>query len=845
MRPSQLHHVLRFVLLFATFKCTHCFLGCNLCLDGSTITKPDYFLGLTEPFVINTCKALSDALLLLVDRENEFCGYAQQLGALCGCPVAENACSICEGSQNITRPRQSLDGLVDFTDFLSTSGLALTCALAESRMQTFQIGQAFCLKQPFDDLRRYCGCPSEDEEESKECTLCPGGEMVADQSGVDMFVNIENEDKLTCEDAKTLVAKTEKGTEVCNSIQRVSTQCGCPIPENACRLCKNGGVITDTNKRITTPSGEDVSCESFEAQLHNVESSSFECTSLDDDSYANFCGCSESEAFVPCTLCVGGETVPKPEKVIKGLDVLGLGFLKQTCDAMQGVALLVHEKTPSCKFARTMAQLCDCNPREENTCTICGSGADMTNPFKEVVFVFGPINNIYPEVFQGESRSRLSTCEIAQSAMASLYTQDDSWCYWNQLMRGQFCGCPDNSDIIALVWTQRCSGILSLSGSLLIIISILTKPRNVRWSPYNQIVLGISFFDSLSSTAYIIGTAFTPMELGLHGSIGNNASCGFEAWLFQIGITSVYYNVILCVYFLLVVKYNWTERKFNKVAAWVHLGVVAVGLTMAFAVIPFASPDWRWCYLGTPPQAASWMPGLFFFIIPVALCISAMTVLTVIFVRHVKQVYRKTQLTSMKRNGHKGRSLANRTFWQSVWFLAVFYAVWPIQFAAFMVPAVQHNYWIYVLAAIFGPLQGFLNALVVFCRDRNIIQRRVSGCTRKLLSRIDTIFTKTGSSEVVGAELAGDREAEQTVEEAAQLGIGGSRLGSVEEEEKAPEGALDGEGDVSDAGLDKRNQGLLEHAMNSGLLNDDDLQLFRRSIERIQSTRPVFGERNR
>ena len=539
MRSSQLH-ALPFVLLLATFKSSLGLEGCNLCLDGSTITKPDYVLGFTEPFVINTCKALSDTLLF-IDNDSDSCRASRTLSAICGCPIAENACSICEGSQNITRPQQSLDGLIDFTvsssasdlefvdttDFLQQNDIAVTCALAESKIQSFQNGQPECLEQPFDDLRLYCGCSSEDEEESNECTLCPGGEIVQDQSGIDTLINIGNEDMVTCEDAKTLVAKTEKGTEVCNSIQRVSTQCGCPIPENACRLCKNGGVITDTNKRITTPSGEDVSCESFEAQLHNFESSSFECTSLDDDSYANFCGCSESEAFVPCTLCVGGETVPKPEKVIKGLDVLGLGFLKQTCDAMQGVALLVHEKTPSCKFARTMAQLCDCNPREENTCTICGSGADMTNPFKEVVFVFGPINNIYPEVFQGESRSRLSTCEIAQSAMASLYTQDDSWCYWNQLMRGQFCGCPDNSDIIALVWTQRCSGILSLSGSLLIIISIITKPRNVRWSPYNQIVLGISFFDSLSSAAYIIGTAFTPMELGLHGSIGNQATCGF------------------------------------------------------------------------------------------------------------------------------------------------------------------------------------------------------------------------------------------------------------------------------------------------------------------------------
>ena len=811
MLPSQ-RHVFSLVLLLSTFKGSHCFQSCSLCSDGSTVTKPDYFIGWTNPYVINTCKDLSDGLLF-IDADSDACFEIRSWGAICGCPVAENSCSICEGSQKITKPQQLLDGLVDFTgvdsfplDSFSENGIAFTCTLQESRMQRLQTGQAECLELPFGDLRRYCGCTSDDEEESNECTLCPGGEIVPAQSGLDTFINIGNEDAIvTCKEAKVLVAETEKGTEVCNEIQRVSTRCGCPIPENACRLCKRGGSMTETGTMITTPSGESVSCESFEAQLHNFESSSINCTSLNDtsldESYADQCGCSESEAFIPCTLCGEGEEVPFPDKEITGTEGVGLDFVEPTCGALASVALIVRENSQDCRWARTLAQLCDCKPRDENICTICGGGDIMSNPFQDVVFAFGPINSMYPEVFRGKTSNRESSCEVAESSMASLYTQDDSWCYWNQLMRGQVCGCPDNSDIIVLVWTQRWSGILSLSGSLLIIISIITKAPNLRWAPYNQIVLGISFFDLLSSTAYIIGTAFTPVELGLHGSFGNNATCGFEAWLFQIGTVSVYYNVLLCAYFLLVVKYDWTERKFSKIAKWVHLGAVAIGLIMAFAVIPFASPDWRWCYLGTPPQAASWLPGLFFFIIPVALCIVAMTVLTVIFVRRVQQVYCKTLLTSMKRNGHKGRSLASRTFWQSVWFLAAFYAVWPIQFAAFVVPTVPSNYWIYLLAAMFGPLQGFLNALVVFCRDRKSIQRRAGQSMKRVLSRLSTKQSKdTGSSVVVGTELLeGDKESKQTFErlvdgkEAAQVEIGVGQLDRLEEEKEIPEAALNDE----------------------------------------------------
>ena len=133
---------------------------------------------------------------------------------------------------------------------------------------------------------------------------------------------------------------------------------------------------------------------------------------------------------------------------------------------------------------------------------ICAGGDKLRNPFQELLVTFGVVKNIYSEGFQ--EVTPYASCTIIESVFAYWdTTQDDSFCYWNQLVRGQICGCPDNSEIKALVWTQRCSRILSLSGSLLISMSIIKKPRNVRWSSYNQIVLSVSFFDSLRSIAYI------------------------------------------------------------------------------------------------------------------------------------------------------------------------------------------------------------------------------------------------------------------------------------------------------------------------------------------------------
>ena len=61
----------------------------------------------------------------------------------------------------------------------------------------------------------------------------------------------------------------------------------------------------------------------------------------------------------------------------------------------------------------------------------------------------------------------------------------------------------------------------------------------------------------------------------------------------------------------------------------------------------------------------------------------------------------------------------------------------------------------------------------------------------------------------------------------------------MEEEEKIPEDASNDEGDVSEEeDFDEDDESILEHAINAGLLNDDDREMFRESIERIQRTTP-------
>jgi hypothetical protein len=50
--------------------------------------------------------------------------------------------------------------------------------------------------------------------------------------------------------------------------------------------------------------------------------------------------------------------------------------------------------------------------------------------------------------------------------------------------------------------------------------------------------------------------------------------------------------------------------------------------------------------------------------------------------------------------------MASRTFWQSLWFLAAFYLVWPVMLLTFVMPQAADKFWWLLVGAALGPLQG-------------------------------------------------------------------------------------------------------------------------------------------
>jgi hypothetical protein len=174
--------------------------------------------------------------------------------------------------------------------------------------------------------------------------------------------------------------------------------------------------------------------------------------------------------------------------------------------------------------------------------------------------------------------------------------------------------------------------------------------------------------------------------------------------MFQAGQTSMYYNVALSTYFLLVIKYDWSDRRFQKIGKYAHTGLVGVGLVLTFASIPFHEPNYRWCYVAWPPIGSSYVPGLVFFLALVGLCILVITILTIQLVQFVNKADKKSKSRSLRKV--PGRSMASRTFWHSLYYLGAFCLVWPVMFSTFILEPTPRNFWFFIAGSILGPSQG-------------------------------------------------------------------------------------------------------------------------------------------
>jgi hypothetical protein len=176
-----------------------------------------------------------------------------------------------------------------------------------------------------------------------------------------------------------------------------------------------------------------------------------------------------------------------------------------------------------------------------------------------------------------------------------------------------------------LVWTTRAVAFLSFGGSCYILFDILSH-KKVRETVYHQLLIGMACFDIITAVAWCVATAPIDKEKAGHvyGAIGTAGTCKAQAFFIQLGFTSMFYNVSLALYYVLVVAHGWRESRLKGVRHFMHAVPLLIGFGLAFEGIPI----YHWmeyaCHILPPPEGTLWS-ALVFVVVPLGISIISIT----------------------------------------------------------------------------------------------------------------------------------------------------------------------------------------------------------------------------
>ena len=281
--------------------------------------------------------------------------------------------------------------------------------------------------------------------------------------------------------------------------------------------------------------------------------------------------------------------------------------------------------------------------------------------------------------------------------------------------------------------------------------------------------------------AYILVGVLAPYSAGFYLSRGNDTTCKIQGFMIQLGQTSMFYNLVLSVYFLLVIAFNWKEKQLRRYRLWVHLVVLLIGFGMAIAALPHIAPQFGVCGILPPLTAGQWQVSLFY-TAPVSIVLMSLTVSTVWICVHVYCQQKRVQQWMFDQR----LKLTRMVLWQSFCYVLAFYVTLPVVLLSFYIEfTARRHYWLLFTTAALAPLQGMMNAIVYF-------QRSSGGIQTSLRSSLSMVF---GLGSGVG------RRRRQVSTDSHKLSSSRSQE-ALELEANVVADCQDGEGDVDASAAD-------------------------------------------
>ena len=124
----------------------------------------------------------------------------------------------------------------------------------------------------------------------------------------------------------------------------------------------------------------------------------------------------------------------------------------------------------------------------------------------------------------------------------------------------------------------------------------------LRTDPYHRLIFGMSVVDIVSSVNF---------------AVGNQYSCQLNALLFQLSVCGALYNLSLCLYYVLKIKFRWSEEKFQKSKLEYLLHGISICYPLLIGGIAIPAEAFNplvtlqgWCYYETYPARCGEEEGL-------------------------------------------------------------------------------------------------------------------------------------------------------------------------------------------------------------------------------------------
>ena len=257
-------------------------------------------------------------------------------------------------------------------------------------------------------------------------------------------------------------------------------------------------------------------------------------------------------------------------------------------------------------------------------------------------------------------------------------------------------------------------------------------------------ILGMTVVDILSSTAWFVSSWAVPRGT-FALSAGNVATCNVQGFLLQLAIGAPLYNCSLSLYYLLVLKYRWTDPQMAGIEKWVHAIILSFSLGSAILLLPLEqyNPTGAVCWvMGNPPNCDenhdeacqrgehAWIYGLSLFYGPLWICVIACTASMGMIYLEVQTTFRRLQRysvggTSTHSLGRSSQNTSVQVAHQAILYSASFLITWmPSTLWSIARWFEFQSFYLDLAAGVCEPLQGLWNVWI-FARRRTSTKRKV------------------------------------------------------------------------------------------------------------------------